>query len=75
MMFLSHLFIFGCAGSLLLCGISLDAESGGYSLVACLGCSLRWFLLLWRCALVCSGFGGCGSQALEHRFKSCGTRA
>ena len=23
----------------------------------------------------CSGFGGCGSQALEHRFNSCGTRA
>ena len=28
------LFIFGCAGSLLLCGLFLVAASGGYSLVA-----------------------------------------
>ena len=26
-------------------------------------------------ALGCSGFGGCSSQALEHRLSSCGAQA
>ena len=34
------LFIFGCVG------FSLVAASGGYSLVACTGFSVHWFLLL-----------------------------
>ena len=28
-------------------GLSLDAASGGYSLLRCTGFSLQWFLLLW----------------------------
>ena len=43
-----YLFIFGSAGSLLLHGLSLVVESGGYSSLQCMGFSLQWFLLL-RC--------------------------
>ena len=40
-------FISGCAGSSLLCGLSLAAVSGGYSLGAVSGgFSLRWLLLV-----------------------------
>ena len=41
-----YLFIFGCAGSSLLCvGTSLVAVSGGYYLLQCMDFSLQWFLL------------------------------
>ena len=42
-----NLFIFGCAGSLLLCGgFSLAVASGGYYLLQYKGSSLQWLLLL-----------------------------
>ena len=41
------LFIFDCAGSLLLHGLTLVMVSGGYSLLHCLDFSLHWLLLLW----------------------------
>ena len=39
-------FHFGCAGTLLLSGFSLVAESGDYSLLQHMGFSLGWLLLL-----------------------------
>ena len=48
-----YLFIFGCAGSLLL---SLVAVSGCYSLLQCMGFSLQWLLLLQDMGSKCMGF-------------------
>lgn len=74
MMFLSSVFIFGCAASLLLCGISLGAEWGLFS-----GCVLALLIevvsLTVAWAVGCSGFSGCGFQALDHRSNSRGTWA
>ena len=62
--FLINLFIFGCIGSLLLhVGFLLVVASRGYSLLRCMGFSLRWLLLL----------GSVGSRHAD--FSSCGTRA
>ena len=69
------LFIFRCIGSLLLCGLSLIAASGGYSSLRWAGFSLRWLLLLQSTGSRHAGFSSCGSQALERRLSSCGTRA
>ena len=41
-----HLFIFGCAGSSLLHGLSLTVASRGYSSLQRSGSSLWWLLLL-----------------------------
>ena len=72
------------------CGLSLVAVSGGYSLLQCVGFSLRWLLLLWSTgsrrtgfsscgarasAVVARGLSSCGLRALECRLSSCGTRA
>ena len=57
------------------CGLSLVAASGGYSLLWCAGFSLRWLLLLRSTGSRHAGFSSCGSRALEHRFSSCGARA
>ena len=63
-------------------GLSLVAESRGYSLLWCAGFSLWWLLLLGARALgtrasvvVAHGLSSCGSRALEHRLSSCGARA
>ena len=70
------LFVFGCTGFLLTCGLSLVAESGG--------CSLVWVLELLTAvaslcfgarALGCTGFSRCGSWAIQHRLKSCGSQS
>ena len=54
-----------------MCGLSLVVASGGYSLLWCVGFSLRWLLLLWsmdsRCVgsvVVAHGLSSCGLQAL-----------
>ena len=47
-------------------GLSLVVESGGYSLVVESG----GYSLVGA-----SKLSSCGSQALEHRFNSCGTQA
>ena len=63
------------------CGLSLVAASGAYS-VRCAGFSLRWLLLLrstgFRHAgsvVVAQGLSSCGSRALERRLSSCGAWA
>ena len=58
-----------------MCGLSLVAASGGYSLLRCAGFSLRWLLLLRSTGSRHVGFSSCGSRALEHRLSSCGTQA
>ena len=71
-----YLFIFGCIGSSSLrAGFSLVAASGGYSLLQCMGFSLRWLLLLESTSSRRVGFSSCGLQALERRLRSCGARA
>ena len=57
------------------CGLSLVVVSGDYSLLRCAGFSLRRLLLLWGMGSRRAGFSSCGSEALEHRLSSCGTRA
>ena len=58
-----YLFILGCAGSSLLCGLfSSYAEEG---LLFCYGAQVLGY----------TGFHSCGFWALEHRFSSCGTWA
>ena len=62
-------------------GFSLLAASTGYSLVGCMGFSLRW-LLLWRTGFRHAGLSGCstGAQQLQFpgskiRLSSCGAWA
>ena len=44
-------------------GLSLVAESGGYSSLQCAGFSLWWLLLLWSMSSRRAGFSSCGRQA------------
>ena len=70
------LFIWGCAGSLLLHGLSLIVESGNYTLVEkYVSFSLWWFLLLLSTGSREQGLHSCSSWALEHRLSTCGTQA
>ena len=43
-------------------GLSLVAASGGYSLLQCVGLSLRW-LLLWSMGSRCAAFSSCSPRA------------
>ena len=43
------------------CGLSLVAASGGYSLLWCAGFSLRWLLLLWSTGSGRTGFSSCST--------------
>ena len=56
--------------------LSPVAASRGYYSLRCVGFSLRWLLLLWSMGSRCTGFGCCGTRALERAgFSSCSTRA
>ena len=70
-------------------GLSLVVASGGYSSLWCAGFSLWWLLLLQSTGsrhtgfsscgtrasvIVAHGLSSCGSQTLEYRLSSCGTR-
>ena len=57
------------------CGLPLVVARGGYSLLRCVGFSLRWLLLLRSTGSRRTGFSSCGTWALEHRLSSCGARA
>ena len=59
------LFIFGCAGSSLLCG--LFSGCGKQGLLSSCGAQTS--------VIAGSGLSSCGSQALEHSFNSCGAWA
>ena len=70
------LFIFSCAGSLLLCvGFLWFAVSGGSSLLHRMGFSLQSLLLLRSMGSGRVGFHSCGLQALELRLSSHGAWA
>ena len=56
-------------------GLSLVAASRGYSLLRYAGFSLRWLPLLRSKGSRRAGFSSCGSQALERRISSYGSRA
>ena len=58
-------------------GLSLVAASGGYSSLRCTGFSCGGAQALGTRAsvVVVCGLSSCGSQALEHKLSSCGTRA
>ena len=47
------------------CGLSLVAASGGYSSLRCMGCSLRWLLLLQSTGSRRVGFSSCGTWAQQ----------
>ena len=47
---------------------SLVAASGSYSLLQCVGFSLRWLLLLWSMGSRRVGFSSCGTRAQELQF-------
>ena len=49
--------------ALLLHGLSLVAESWGYSSLPSMGFSLRWLLLLWSTGSRRAGFRGCDARA------------
>ena len=56
-------------------GLPLVAASRGSSSLRCAGFSLRWLLLLQSMGSRHTGFSSCGSQAVESRLSSCGSRA
>ena len=57
------------------CGLSLVAANGGYSLLWCMGFSLQWLLWLQGMGSRRAAFSSCGSRALEWRLSICGSRA
>ena len=70
-----EVFMYGCAGSALLCGLSLVAARRGYSLVA-----VRRLLVALASLVVQHRLKGMRAsvimeQTLEHRLSSCGTLA
>ena len=50
------------------CGLSLVAESWGYSSLWCVGFSLWWLLLLWSTGSRCTGFSSYGKRAQQLWF-------
>ena len=67
-----HLFIYFwlCRVFVAACGLSLVAESGGYSSLRCAGLSMQWPLLLRS-----MGSMRAGSAVTARRLSSCGVRA
>ena len=62
--FIIYLFIYWlCWVFVAACGLSLVAASGGYSLLQCVGFSLRWLLLLRSTGSRRAGFSSCGTRA------------
>ena len=52
------------------CRFSLFVASGGYSLLQCVGFSLRWLLLLWSTGSRHTGFSSCGTRSQQLWFGS-----
>ena len=78
-----YVFIFGCAGALLLHGLSLVVESGASSPVAVLELLPEEASLVaeqrlsgaWASGVAAGVLSSCGSRAAEHRLRSCDTWA
>ena len=78
-----YVFIFGCAGALLLHGLSLVVESGASSPVAVLELLPGEASLVaeqrlsgaWASGVAAGVLSSCGSRAAEHRLRICDTRA
>ena len=73
--FTFRLFIFGCAGSLLLRGSFSVVENRGYPSCSAQAPHCSGFSCCTAWALGHMGFSICDSQALEHRLNSCGAWA
>ena len=73
--FLKFLFIFGCAGSLLLCGLFSHCGEQATLQLWCVGFSLWLLLLLWSMVFRTHRLSSCGSWALEHTLNNYGTQA
>ena len=72
---LTYLFIFGCAGSLLLCWFFCSCgEQGLLSSRIAQASHCGGFFCHRAWALGCTGFHRCSSTALECRLNSCGAR-
>ena len=70
---LFYLFIFGCAGFSLLCG--LFSNCGEWGLLSSCGAEASYcdgFSCWGAQALGHTGFSSCGLWALEHRLNNCG---
>ena len=79
--FFKKIIYFSCSGSSLLHGLSPAVASEGYFIVA-----VHWLLIgvaslcraqaigCWGFSSFSHGLSSCSSQALEHRFNSCGPR-
>ena len=59
LVFFKDFIYYGCAGSLLLCGLSFAAVSWGFSSWRCAGFSLPWLLLVRSAGSKCVGFSSC----------------
>ena len=75
-----YLFIFGCAGSSLLCGGFSLWRAGAALWLRCVGLSLWWLLLRWSpgsgaLAVAARGPSSCTFWSLAHRLSSCGAWA
>ena len=74
-----YLFIFGCAGSSLLCGLFssggrqglLSSHSAQVSLCSGLSCWRAQAVGTWASVVAGYGLSICGSQALGHKLSSC----
>ena len=71
--FISLFLFIGCAGSLLLSGLSSSCSKWD-TLHCSEAFSLQWLLLLWSTSSRHTGFSSCGSQALLHMLNTCGAR-
>ena len=78
-----YLFIFGCAGSLLLCGVFSNCSEGGLlsscgaqaSHCSSFSCCRAQALGVQASIVTAHGLSSYGSQALGHRLNSCGAWA
>ena len=80
---INYLFIFGYAGSPLLCGLFSSCSQQGlhFSLstlvshYSVFSCCTAWALGVQTLVVTPRGFNSCGLQALEHRPNSCATHS
>ena len=69
------LFIVGCAGSVLLCGLFSSRRGHSLVRVGALLIVVPSLMVHGACVLGHEGFNICASWALKHRFSNCGIPA